>query len=596
MSRRVVPALAACATATIFGAVGFGSLMISLVFVCPVVALLGYLVVTRRRPLLSEPRWTSPMPVEPALAVPGTPRQVVAALGRFESRELALSAWFGVGLGFLAVILMLLAVVYADDNGDVWLQTAGMAPWFAHPLAGMTVLAGHRAATRPARDGTDELFEACPAEPAVRAAALLRTAVVPASVFAGFLVVYGVAVYVRSPSLHGPVSLDAVPALLAGPVLVAGAVFLGTAVGSWVRFGLAPVVAVVAVGLIALRLATAGDPGWNGSSGLSTFGPQADSPLLLPLLPTWWYLLWIVALSGVVAVVAVSRFRRDRVVCLAGLGGVALAVVAGFLVTRPVDADDARHVAALIARPADHQRCDEPAGSRVEICTYDGYGELRNRVTAAVAPVGRALPPAARPVSVQQRFDGEAADLPPEVRALLPDGVPTPPDDEVWIGSGAAADALAGYRLRVAFAALGLLLPSEADDDEGPLAVDGQARGVVALWLAARGLELDDALQLATVEEPGDSDENLVRGQTTDPFEHGLAWPTMCGPVVWSPQDLEAARSVLRLPEAEVAAVVASGFDRWSDPGTGTDELLAELALPGAGPYADIVSRTESFC
>lgn len=75
---------------------------------------------------------------------------------------------------------------------------------------------------------------------------------------------------------------------------------------------------------------------------------------------------------------------------------------------------------------------------------------------------------------------------------------------------------------------------------DGPLAIDGQARGVVALWLAARGLDLDDAMHLATVEEPGDSDENLIRGQTTDPFEHGLAWPTMCGPVVWSPQDLVA--------------------------------------------------------
>lgn len=595
MNRRVVPLLAASCTAVVFGAIGFGSLMISLVFVGPAVALLVYVAVTRRRPAPAEARWTSPALAQPVLAAPGRPRQVAAALGRVESHELAVSAWFGIGLGFLAVIFTLLAVVYVDDNGDTWLQAAGMSPWFAHPLAGMTVVATHRAATRPARDGTDELYESCPTEPAVRAVALLRTAAVPAAVFAGFLVVYGVAIYVGSESLHGPVSLDALPVVLAGPVLAAGSVFLGVALGSWVRFGLAPVIAVVGVGLLALQLATAGDPGWNSSSALSTFGPQADSPLLLPLLPRWSYLLWMVALAVLVAVVALLRFRRDRPVWLAGAAAIALAMVAASFATRPV-ADESRLVADLIARPAAHQTCSEPTGVRVEICTYDGYGELRERVAAAVVPIGRALPATAPLISVQQRFDGTEADLPPAVVAALPVGLPSPAEDEVWIGFGAADDALLGYRLRVAFTALGLALPSGAEDGEGPLPIDGQARGVVALWLAARGLDLDDALHLATVEEPGDSDENLIRGETTDPFEHGLAWPTMCGPVVWSPEDLEAARAVLRLPEAEVAAVVSRGFHRWSDAGTGTDELLVELGLPRAGPYTDIVSRTESFC
>jgi hypothetical protein len=146
-------------------------------------------------------------------------------------------------------------VLYAGDNGEVWLETANMSPWFAHPLAGMSILAVHRAVTRPARDGTDELFESCPTEPVVRAVALLRTAVIPVAVFAVFLVCYGLALYLGSPALHGPVSPDALVVLVAGPVLLAGAVFLGVAVGSWVRFALAPVVVVVGVGLLALELA-----------------------------------------------------------------------------------------------------------------------------------------------------------------------------------------------------------------------------------------------------------------------------------------------------------------------------------------------------
>lgn len=596
MNRRMVPLLAASSTGVVFGAIGFGSLVISFFFVGPLVALLVYVAIVRHRAGGAEARWGPPASAPPVLAAGGTPRQVVAALGRVESHELAFSAWFGIGLGFLGVIFLLLAVVYADDNGDTWIQAAGMSPWFAHPLAGMIVVAAHRAATRPGRDGTDELFEACPTEPAARTEALLRTAALPAAVFAGFVVVHGLALHLRSDALHGPVPLHLLPVVLAGPVLAAGAALLGVALGSWVRFGLAPVVAVVGVGLAAVTLATAGDPGWNGSSGLSTLGPQTDSPLLASLLPVWSYLLWIVALAVVVAALALLRFRRDRPVWSVGAAGAAVAVLAAFLATRPVDDGEARRVADLLARPAAHQRCTGAGEARVEVCTYGGYGELRDRVAAAVVPVGRALPTGAPRISVVQRYDGTVSELPHEVAAALGGALPVPAEDEVWIGFGAADDALLGHRLRVAFAALGLPLPSDAEDGEGPLPVSGQARGVVALWLAARGLDLDDALGLATVEEPGDPDENLLRGETTDPFEHGLAWPTMCGPVVWSPEDLAAARAVLRLPEDEVGAVVRDGFPRWSDPRTGTDELLVELGVPSAGPYREIVTRVESFC
>jgi hypothetical protein len=147
----------------------------------------------------------------------------------------------------------------------------------------------------------------------------------------------------------------------------------------------------------------------------------------------------------------------------------------------------------------------------------------------------------------------------------------------------------------LAFTALGLPLPADADDD-GPFNIGGEARGVVGLWLAARGLELEEALHLATVESPGDSDENMLRGGGHDAFERGLAWPTMCGPVVWSPQDLQAARALIRAPVPQVASVIEAGFDRWSSPTTETEELLAELGLPSVGRQERIVGRTESFC
>jgi hypothetical protein len=369
--------------------------------------------------------------------------------------------------------------------------------------------------------------------------------------------------------------------LAAGPLLVAGAVVLGTALGTWVRFGLAPVAAVVGVGMVSLRLGTAGDPGWNGSSPLSTFGPQIDFPLLRPLVPVWWYVCWIVALTTVVAVVAVLRHRRDRPVWLVGIGAVVVGVVAAVAATRPAPTAEARHVADLVAWPEANQDCDAPTGSAVAVCTFAGYVELHDRVLGAVAPVGRALPAAAGTITVRQRFDGDVVDLPPEVRELV-GTLPRPPADEVTIAFQAADDSLLAYRLRVAFAALGL--PLEAEASERPLVIAGEARGVVALWLAARGLDPDDALDLAATPDGSDA------------FQRGLAWPTMCGPVVWSPQDLAAARQLLLAPEAEVSSVIAGGFDRWSDPATGTDEVLLALGLPPVGPQEVVVSQHESFC
>jgi hypothetical protein len=66
--------------------------------------------------------------------------------------------------------------------------------------------------------------------------------------------------------------------------------------------------------------------------------------------------------------------------------------------------------------------------------------------------------------------------------------------------------------------------------------------------------------------------------------------------VVWSPQDRSAARTVLALPETQVARVVTDGWSRWSDPRTGTDELLAALGLPAVGPFDAVVAEAGEPC
>lgn len=594
MSARLMPLLTGMLATALLGGVLSSSLVLPAIVAGPALLLLLFRVFGSRRPAVPERPWSPPVFVPVVVATPGSRWSVSGAIGRAEARQFALSPWFGVALGFLAIFWVTFGFVFSKDNGEVWHQTAGMLPWFAHPVAAMTILAVHRAVTRPARDGTDELFESCPTEPIVRIVGLLRTAVAPVATFATFVAVYGVTVVLRSPNIHGPVSGDSLPLVLAGLVLVTGAVCLGAALGSWVRFGLAPVVAVIAIGLLAIKLATSGDPGWNPLAALSTFGPDSGSPLLRELQPTWWYLLWISALTVLVGIGAVARYRRDWPVRLAVVVGVAVAVVAAAFGTAGPRPADARLIAARIAQPEAHQSCERPS-PLVDVCTYRDYGELRAEIAEAVAPVAGALPADARPVKLRQGFTGTEADLPSEVRELLPAELPKPSEDEIWIGFTADDNSLLAYRLLVAFAALDLRLPLEAPDD-GPLVIAGQARGVAALWLAARGLDADDAIGLATVENPGDSDENALRGPDHDAFELGLAWPNMCGPVVWAPEDLAAARALMRAPQSQVASVIDSDFARWADPETPTNDLLEAAGLSPVGRTSKVTTRTESYC
>ena len=118
--------------------------------------------------------------------------------------------------------------------------------------------------------------------------------------------------------------------------------------------------------------------------------------------------------------------------------------------------------------------------------------------------------------------------------------------------------------------------------------ITGQARGVVALWLATRGADADAVRSASTSDYPG----------SADAFERGSLQTGMCSvpPVVWSAQDLAAARAVLALPETQVARVVTDGWPRWSDPRTGTDELLAALGLPAVGPFDAVVAQPGQPC
>jgi hypothetical protein len=237
---------------------------------------------------------------------------------------------------------------------------------------------------------------------------------------------------------------------------------------------------------------------------------------------------------------------------------------------QPLSAGEAEEMASRIGDPATHEHCTA-AGPDVQVCVPAPYSSLGDRFAREVRPVAEALPPGwtAEPVTFRLLFDGNPADLPAAVRDRLPEGVPSG-EDVLYLGHTSHPESRAAGRFRLAATAMGLATVP----DEHVNVVAGQARGAVVAWLAVHDLA-DARGRIA----PYDGDH--------DPVNKGDIWPGLChketGVVVWAPQDLEAARAMLELPDDEVRRVIHDDWDRWLDRSTSTDELLAALDLPPVG-------------
>lgn len=547
----------------------------------------------RRSPAAADRGWSAPT------VVPAAPRTrtraghpssvaVARALGRVESRELATSSWFGVGIGFCVLFYVLFALVWGEVNGETWVEYVQMTTWFAHPLVGMAVIGTHRAVTRAARDGADELYDSCPASAASRTVGFLFTSVVPVVALVVFLVALATTSALRNSLLHGPLGADSAADAAGVVVLGIGGVALGVALGRWVPFALTPLVAVVGAAFATLGLNGVGGPDWKPLTALST-APTIEGPSpVFTDRPTWWHLLWLVGLTAAVVIAALARHSRNRSITSAAVVTAAVLLVAGVGATRDLPTASAQRIADLVARPESHQECVDLSG-RVELCAFAFHREVLERAAERVGPIAAMLPAGIEPMTLRQRFDGELADLAPPVRSRLSPDDLRRPAGEAELGYGEdLVDLRRGVGNDVALLAVGL--PTEPDDDLLPTVVAGEARGVVALWLASRGLDRDGAVTVATAADP-DSADALARGSVED-----LDDPCNAPAVVWSAQDLAAARAVIALPEHTVAAVVHAAWERWTDSRTGTDELLGELDLGPAGPFDRIDARPGSSC
>jgi len=364
-----------------------------------------------------------------------------------------------------------------------------------------------------------------------------------------------------------------VAAVLGAALLCVGATALGIALARWLPWTVVPVAAVVGVGFLAANLATRGNRTTEPLRQLSTF--LVDPELDLRLTAPHWlaHHLWILSLVAAMALLAVLRDVRSRSVLVAGAAVLVLAAVSAAMATRPIDAADARRIAALIDDPS-MQPCQDAGG--LSVCTYAGDTELARELVAAARPVAAAAPAGALTGwSVRQSAAIDRLELDPEVRALL--GGEPARGQVLPIEFTAHPLALEGLRLWTALAAVGALDDWLPGSTRG---LRGQARGTIALWLATRGADRDAQLDLTSLGGPTRDGRDAIR-----------PWPDSCfagpTPVRWAETDVAAARQMLSLPEATVRSVLHADWERFTDRATSTDDLLVALGLEPTGVHGD---------
>jgi hypothetical protein len=547
--------------------------------------------VDRRRPAPAG-GWTHDAAVtfHPAAGhVAASPGGVAMALSRVEVREMVSSASIGVGLGFCLLILVLLGQVWAGDYRGGLTGAMELYPIYVHPLAGLVVLAAHRARTRSRRDGTDELFDSCPTAQATRTTGHLLTAWAPAAIALGFLSAMTALLAANTLGGYGGLGARQVAALLGAALLCVGATVLGVALARWAPWMLVPVAAVVAIGFGSTRLATAGDHLTEPLRQLSTWLNEPEE--YLPFTAPHWaaHHVWILALVGLVSVLALSRdVRRPRLLPV-GACCAAVAVISGVAATRPIDTADAVRIAAMINEPEAHQRCVDAAG--LPVCTYGADRERAQHIADVIAPVVRAAPDGAlRGWAVRQDTRVEVTKLDPAVRRRLV----TPRSDRRYIPMQPAVsrhESDEGARFWVALTATGItediastsraVLDGTGGDLDVVYSLNHQARGVVALWLATRGVDAGTAAAMTSSGQGSHDSSNFTVG-------YARPWPDVCyagpAPVTWALTDIDAARRLLELPEVTVRDLLHGSWARFTDRATSTDELLAAVGLDPVPP------------
>ena len=515
------------------------------------------------------------------LAVSGTQRAAGVQLARVEGRQLLRNEVFIVAIFMSIAILVIFGLVWASDNfgaNNSWRYWLALLPVFSLPFAGMTLVAMNLAALRARREGTEELFGSLPATATTRVVGHLG------SVWMAFVVqiVFVVATFASGSFLtdhFGAIDAASIGDIMVSFALVFCAGSLAVALARWLPNPLVALVAVVVVAIGGSAIGGIGGRHWSLTRQLSIWPRYPDHDWAFAVRPSWWHAAYLLSLAFVVAVVAVARQRRDRFTLLLGVGAVSLAGLTGYIQTRPMTDSDAERIAAMISDPVAHSSCRTT--DELTLCAYHDYSDI-TKVWA------RELTAPFAAVAPRQRADGFTVvwheprldRLDPAVRERIDvDALATSwtADQATWNGvevNGTESNLI--NRLALGLWSVGL--PSVPSGGV-PCWAGGQARGIVALWVAAQGMNGDDAKRFVSGTWNGLRDSH---GGSNVPPEwiDGYIWiRDNTPPVLWSAADIASAKTMLTLDATFVRDTLWADWQRWSDASAPTGDLMTELGV-----------------
>ena len=524
--------------------------------------------------------------VTPQLSGPvqlGTQGQAARRLAIIEGRQLAHHEAFVVGIALSITTIVLFGFVW--DAGEAstvntWRYTFGILPAFTLPFAGMTLVAVNMAALRSRRDGTGELFSSLPVNDVARVGGHIGGGWSALVVQAGF--VTATAIVGRAVNHHyGAIDAASVGDVAVSFVLVFCAVALGVALARWLPHPLVAFAALVVLAGVGSAIGGIGNHHWSPTRQLSIWPRFPDHDWAFAIRPSWSHALYLLALGVLVTIAAVARRRRDRFVALAAVLAIGVAAVAGWIETRPMGSNDAARIAAMVADPVAHSTCRELGGLR--LCAYADYADIVDLWAEQLSQPFAAVPAERRAAEFSIIWRETSLDrLDPAVQRRLDiEALTTDWASDHSSFNGAAGDGTDAMEMnRLAIGLWAVVLPTQPVDDT-PCAVGGQARGVVALWVAAQGKSTRDARSFL---DGSWSEIDNLDLDIPDSWRGGYLWNVdQTPPVLWSPTDIAAARAVVELDPSAVRELLWSDWTRWTDPATTTDELLIAMHLDPVG-------------
>ena len=521
----------------------------------------------------------------PRHAGSGTQRAASVQLARVEGRQLLRNEVFLVGIFMSIAILVIFGLVWASDNlgaNNSWRYWLALLPVFTLPLAGMTLVAMNLAALRARREGTEELFGSLPATATTRVIGHCGSVWMALAVQIVFVAVTFASGRFLTDHF-GAIDAASIGDAAVSFVLVACAGSLAVALARWLPNPLVALVALVVLAFGGSALGGIGGHHWSLTRQLSFWPRYPDHDWAFAVRPSWWHATYLVSLGTVVAVVAVARQRRDRLTLLLGVGAVSLAGLTGYVQTRPMTDGDAERIAAMISDPVARSSCRTTDG--LTLCAYHDYADI-TKVWA------RELTAPFASVAPQRRADGFAViwheprldRLDPAVRDRLDvDALATSWSADRASWNGVAVDGTESNLInRLALGLWSVGLPSVPAGD-APCGAGGQARGIVALWVAAQGMTGDDAKRFVSGSWSGLRDSDGGSNVPTQWID-GYIWISdATPPVLWSAADIVAAQAMLTLDATLVRDTLWADWQKWSDPSATTEELMTELGVVPPG-------------